>query len=523
MASAMSVIDNFVREELPQVLNESLPAIAPIYSSIEQTSIDVIRDTGIGRGWKVIHLFSTGIAGLMEYGDPNGPGMFAFTGGQLNQMQMGTAASNLAPFPTAAKSPHTASLKRELYLHYMAGNFSVPATWMQADALSATQIKQVTRDVKAVGDLRALIEAMSFFAYTATSSVGSYDVDVLGRLSIAATETSDYVTITIDEQYGRISNFRPGMAIDIVADSGGKVVVGTGEDGDAVRNWLDGGTYVNVLITSVDYLAKTLVCVGIDNTTGLKAAFDTTDGWHGASAMAVAADDWIVLKNCSTYSAAARPMMSWGIEDWTKSSGTIMGGTASTSQALDLDVWPQFKSQVTAVNAPLTDTVMNGLIGGYLDFYPGQSLDTILTTQGVTLKYLEQPGLYNNRMIYDRTGKALKVAGGWQDVSYSFNGRQLRWIISPMSLSKRLYGFKLSGGNIKRYVPPQIGGTDSRVGGEVQFLAPLGGHAGVFKIAHDGNGASQNFLEAPFWQYKLVCPVDVRGVKMTGLSEATMS
>jgi len=142
---------------------------------------------------------------------------------------------------------------------------------------------------------------------------------------------------------------------------------------------------------------------------------------------------------------------------------------------------------------------------------------------GVTLKYLEQPGLNNNRMFYDRQGKALDVRGGWEDVNYTFNGRTFRWMVSPMCITGTLYGFKLNSGNIKRYVPPKVGGTDSRVGGEIEFLAPLAGHTNVFKIAHSSSGASQALLEAPFWQYHMIAPIDVKGVKLTGLSESTMS
>jgi len=82
---------------------------------------------------------------------------------------------------------------------------------------------------------------------------------------------------------------------------------------------------------------------------------------------------------------------------------------------------------------------------------------------------------------------------------------------------------KLNNGNIKRYVPPPIGGKDARIGSEVEFLAPLGGHSGIFMIARDSEGQVMNLVEAPFWQFKLMAPIDVRGVKLYNLTEATMS
>lgn len=521
MPSCISVLSNFIRDELPRVLYESLPEIAPVYKYIESTSMGVKQSEDIGQGWQVNHLFATGVAGLIQNANPLGTAITQTTGKQAQLITPGD--SDLSPFPTASEAPHTSSLKRTLTLHKITGNFSVPVTWMQADRLGASQVEQVVRDVKAVGDLKAMVEAASFFSYT--GSDGTYDVDVLGRItSVAANSVAGtYVDIVLDEAYGRISNFRVGMSIDLVADDASdQLKTGVATDGTDVLNYTgSGGTYDNVylrlIISAIDYLAHTITVAPLIVTTGGTVAFTAaTDTW----AVLPKALDWIVLAGCSRYASGARPMVSWGLEDWIKSSGTLMGG-ASAAEALDLAYYPQFKSQVAAVNGPLTDQVLNGYIGGYLEAYPGASLDTILTTQGVTMKYLEQADLFNKRMNYDRTGKALSVKGGWDEVSYSFNGRILKWIVSPMVLKNRLYGLKFGGGNIKRYVPPRIGGSDSRIG-EVEFLAPLGGHTGIFMVSRSSTGAVQELLEAPFWQYKLVAPVDVKGIKLTGITEATL-
>jgi len=107
-------------------------------------------------------------------------------------------------------------------------------------------------------------------------------------------------------------------------------------------------------------------------------------------------------------------------------------------------------------------------------------------------------------------------------VSFSFNGKDMRWLISNLVLPGYLYGLKLRGGNIKRYTPPKLGAGDSRIGNEVEFLADVGGGKGIFKIAHASDGSSMAMLEAPFWQYRLIAPVDVRSICLTGLTEATM-
>jgi hypothetical protein len=351
-----------------------------------------------------------------------------------------------------------------------------------------------------------------------------------------AVETgTDIVRITIDEEYGTIHNFRVGMAIDIVAGdrtSGGTIQDGTATDGTDRRNYsgASGGTYVNVFIVNVNYLDRTFDCVGIGNSSGALVVW--TDDVSGTclGSWGVTTNnnevnqyDYIVQKGCSEYTAATRPMPTWGMEDWIKGSGYILGGS-SGSEALDTDTYSQFRSLVAAVNGPLTDDVLNKYVGNYLDSYPGLTLDTIITTNGVTQNYLKQFGLYNNRKFYDSQGKSLNAKGGWSEVAYEFNGRVLRWIVDPMCAAKRLYCLKLQGGNIKRYQPPTIStsgpisggaGTD----GEVQFLAPLGGHNGVFILGRTTGGAVMDVLEAPFHQYNMIAPIDPRGIKLTSVTE----
>jgi hypothetical protein len=501
---AIDTLDNFLREELPSVINESLPDIAPVYKYIDQTNFNVQRK-GIGRDWKVIHLYTTGLAGLIQNADPQGAAMYD------NQYHPQSRVINtgIDIFPSATAAPHTASLRRDLTLQMTTGNFSIPITWLSGDALSSSQIQQVVRDIKAVGQLRALTEAQSFFMPSDNTLCRINDY-------VSTNEATGRVTFTVAAGSGRTQFFRIGMMVDVLDHSGSgssaTPLFGTDTDGTDVKNYdNDQSTYHPLIVTDVDYFSG-VISIATVNEESLAAANMAGD--------AIEDDDFVVLRGCGA--TDGREQRTWGLEDWMKGSGQIMGGSAS-DQVLDLDTYSQFKSKVVSVSGPLTDGVMNGYIGGFLDAFPGASIDTIITTMGVTLKYIEQPGLYNNRMFYDRTGKALDVKGGWDDVTYVFNGRNLRWMVSPMAITGKLYALKLNGGNIKRYVPPKVGGTDNRVGDEIEFLATLAGHSNVFKIAHASSGASQAVLEAPFWQYCLICPIDVKGVVLTDLTEATMS
>ena len=526
--TAVSALDNLVREELPMMITEAGPQIAPVFDKIKRTALGVKKQEGLGRGYKVIHLYETGTAGLIESADPLGPTMESIDGGMIQRLDQTVLGAGLTVFPKASQSAHIGDMKRELVLHKVVGNFSIPASWKQAELLSAAQIKKVARDMKAVAKLKAIYEASSFFSYSAVSNDGANTGvnQVLGRISTIAqvgTANEPYGKIVIDEEYGRIANFRQGMRIDLVATSVNTLQSGTGNDGNDVRNYTySDNKYVIVMITAVDYLGKSITVKVINSDTGADAVFEvTTPAVSGDDAFAIipAANDWIVAAHSSR--VLNRPQLSWGLNDWIKGSGYILGGS-SGSAALDLTAYPQFKSQVKAVNGPLTDDVINGYIGGYLDAYPGETLDTVITTQGVQLKWLQQPGLYNNRQNYERTGKALSFKGGWSQIAYEFGGRTYEWIMSPMCLSKTLYALKFGGDNIQRFSPPRLGGMEASMGPEIEFLAPLGGHSGVFMVAHASSGAPQELLESPFWYYNLIAPSDPRAVKLTGLTEATM-
>lgn len=526
--TAIDNLSNFMKEEMPKVLHESLPLVAPFFKDIIATSVGVKRDetSQIGRTWNVIHLYDAGISGLMKYGSPLGPAMVlgSTLGKQAQMLQFFTAASS-TPFPTATEAPHAGSLKRTLQLHYTTGNFSVPVAWMQADALSATQIKSVARDIKAVGKTRAMIEATGFHALAITAH-STYKVKILGAVT-SVSDSSNVVTVTIDEKYGTIHNFRPGLMIDFVkgdGSDGGVLQDGVSLAGTDIVNVSAAAAHLHVMITGVDYLGRTFTCVAVDPADGLIEAYDTTHGWKAAGSVPIAQYDYIVLKDCSQ-NVTGRPMPTWGVEDWMISSGSMMGG-ANNAEVLDVDIYTQFKSSVNAVNGPLTEDVLNKRVGDYLDAYPGLTVDTLITTNGVTQKHLQQYGLYNNRQFYDRQGKSLNAKGGWAEVNYEFNGRVLRWIVDPLCAKNRLYAIKLQGGNIKRYVPPTISAGDARLDagagmdGEIQFLAPAGGHTGIFMVARGSSGQALDILEAPFWQYQLIAPIDPRGIKLTDLTEA---
>jgi hypothetical protein len=90
-----------------------------------------------------------------------------------------------------------------------------------------------------------------------------------------------------------------------------------------------------------------------------------------------------------------------------------------------------------------------------------------------------------------------------------------------------LYGIKLGEGNIRKYMPPRLGGSDSQVATDVEFYAPTVGFNGIFMpvqkaTSATGPVANADMVQAPFWMYTLTCPMDVRSIKFTNLTEDSL-
>jgi hypothetical protein len=526
MANVIEVLSNEIEDVLPKVVQDRFRKIDPVYNYILQSATAAIDENSAGMGYKykVNHLFGGGVSGVFKGVSPYGPGAVASGAGR----RYGTFldGNGTTPFPNALNSPHLAVAKRSLTLHRSTGNFNIPAEWLQSDNLSAANIKQVGRNIMAVGKHRAHREAVSLFCSRLKGATSSHfenaTFSVLAKVSsVADSDTNTTKTIAIKD--GRIMYFLPNMMVQFVnpATATAAALFKGAEIGTSA---VDATTFV---VTDVDYMGGTIKIAHVGANYG--------QAMNAVEALAaIAEDDWIIeadpyIVDVGTNDYYVAPMVTWGFDDWIKSSGVLFNTSTGAEDGLSLSQYPTFKSHVVSVGGALTDSVINAKIGGFVDAYGEGAPDSMITTWGVILKYLESPNASGlDRMSFDRTGKSLDVKGGFNEVKYNFNGTEVKILISSMCQSGTAYGIKTSDGNIKRYVPPRAakidggGGTaDERIGAEVQFLAKILGGS-IFKHAVGANGESTNIFEAPLWHDKLVAPEDVRSVKLTNITEATL-
>ena len=183
--------------------------------------------------------------------------------------------------------------------------------------------------------------------------------------------------------------------------------------------------------------------------------------------------------------------------------------------------FPQFTSYVAAVSAVITENSLNAYVGKFEEAYDCE-LDTILTTPGVTIKYLEQPHEGASRQTYMRQGTTLNFASGFADVSYAYEGRTMTWHATRWVTQGQLYVLKLQGSNIKRYVPPALpqAGSKSGFAQEVEFIGPAIGYNGIFVPVQDSSANIIRMVQAPFDMLYQIAPDDVRSIKLTSITEA---
>jgi len=537
MATAISVIDARIKESFPTVLLQAESLEFPLLQRMKKSAMNVTQSRGsdgqIGRGFEVRHKYSTGVSGRRLPANPLGPTMVDVGVAPL-LLEGSTANTDLTPYPVGAQAPHAGLMTRTLVLHRSTGVLSMPIAWRQANMLNAAQWDVVANDLRAAGIMEKRVEGLSFHAYRANDGT-SADVTVLGRIATggvakatkyiqAGTTNANFCQLTIDPTYGRIANFANGMEIDIVADSSGTIQTGTATDGTDVRNYDSSAVYIQVVVTDVDPINNIVTCVGVSRASGTAHAiqtFSATTGWQGTNG--VAAGDWIVGREQSRYTSGTRPMLSFGLNDWMKQSGRIMGGAAG-SQALDVDQYSQFKSKViSSLSAPLLEETLSQLLMGYQEAYPNIDLDTILTTNGVTQEFVTQLATAgNNQGVFQRAGQELKVQGGWTLRNFVTPTKEYEWWTSPVGLKGSCYVIGMKNGNFMQYIPPHLGGSSDNYTEDIQFPAPGWGHTGIFMPELDGNGRPKDIAVAPYDRYILVAPKMPNGILIQGITEASM-
>ncbi len=485
MATITDSVANTLEEKIVPTIFESLWDLDPVYPMIRRSSMNVVRNQGIGKTWKILKTWSTGVAGGAK-----------FLSAQGGNVLSGPTQFNMYDTPQSFQAVDEvtapATMQTNVTLIEHRGNFYLPHQILRADRLNASIGSVVALNLKGVADLLAQQEAAIFYSSSATTGeladIGDTSANVANKTSPAADTAVMVFDLSGTSASGRVHRFRPGMMVDLYDSTG-----------TTKRN---SGYFL--VLDNVDPLDNKIEIRRVDGGT-----FQTSTTLGGGVDYATAGgdNDIIVIKD----SVNQAPK---GLESW------IADGTTVTDFfGIDVRNFGQFRSYVPSdLNSALTENLLNRHFAKFFESFPGQKLDTMLTTMGVLIGFIDNLDSYNQavasqpgRFRYDRNGQALTVDAGWESFKYRFASRSVEIFTSTYCNSGTAYAGRIKGGGITRYVPPPIPGAkvDSRFGTEVEFVAPLGGTggmSGIFKHAHSTTGATTDFVEAPFVRQWNVMP-----------------
>ncbi len=500
MATITDAVQLTLEQKIVPTIFESLWELDPVYPMIKRSSMGVVRNRGIGRGWEILKTWTTGVAGGAKF--------LSVAGGNVLSGPLGfTSYDTPQSFQAVDEVTAPAFVQSNVTLIEHRGNFYLPHQILRADRLNASIGSVVAQNLKGVSTLLAQQEAAIFYSSSASTGelagIGDTSGNVANKTSPAADTTVMLFDLSGTDASGRVHRFRSGMMIDLYDSTG-----------TTKRNV---GYFL--IVDNVDPLDNKVHVRRVDGGT---FQTDTVLGGGVTYAGDGGDDDIIVIKD----SVNQAPK---GLESWIAD-----GSTVTSFFGIDVRNYSQFRSYVpSALNAALTENLLNRHFAKFFESFPGQKIDTMLTTMGVLIGFIDNLDTYNTavasqpgRFRYDRNGMPLTVEAGWEAFRYRFASRSVEIFTSTYANSGTAYCGKIRGGGLTRYVPPPIPGAkvDSRFGTEVEFVAPIGGAGGmggIFKHAHGTTGATTDFVEAPFVRQWNVMPGQnsKNWMKLTGITE----
>lgn len=540
-ATAGSIFDrqsNRIQEVLNKSLKVFLAGLDPVWRDNVVTSQGVGNSGDLGRDLKITKLFMGSLTGVIESGrsfkDQDLYGNATESLGPLMHTQTAAQA-----YPSPLDGPNATAYRLAIPMRSLVTNLMITLGEKQADATPAL-IDQVIAP-----KLTAFARNMSLTLcnYWYLSQNDSYRLCAMSNSELrkvntstgpTGTSTADYWQIRFSPDNQACHRFSRGQRVDIIYSDGDRA-----NDTQAAQANQTRSTRRQLVVENVDALTNkvTLVAIADPNT----AFFDTAGNAPGSAATtsyAAQADfdgAYIVYAN-STINASNVGSNTFvgiaGINSWLKAGDEatprLLGGEADSTDYIDVNERPEFKSFKYAVNGALTEyNLKRYLQRVHSAFEPlGNTIDTLIASEGVWTAYEAQKiGQYR----IDRTSRVASITneGQAEGFSFSFEGKTYKGHTSRFVEAGTLYGLKLGGKNWKKYVPPSPAGMSkmSQADAYVPFEFVAGAITGtstnqlpVYSIAGTENLVTQASQMPGRIRMQLV-PDQVNAMKLTGIAE----
>lgn len=490
-----------IREIINRNINFLLPDVDPVFRDTIASSQGVMSGGEIGRDMLVKRVYMGSFAGVLEQSWPrNEFPLF----GDATDTTLGSkifTQSLAQTFPDSLDGPNPRPYRFAVPMRAMVANLLLTLGEMMLDATEAN-----------IGEI--VVPKLEAFARNISHTVGTYfylNQAQNYRLAAIATVVSGPgaagvgypVVVTLDNQ--AIDRFVPGQRLDYYESTG------------ATRQNLIGGARSPVYVGAVDELTGEVTLVFAEDPTtftgGIPAA---TDLLVYAESRGATSPNWTGLA---------------GINSYLKASGNLLGSEAVSGEAIDVDVHPEHKSFLKAVNDVLTESRLLSYLKRfhYAKRRYGMYIDTLISTDGVWQAYWEQK---IGREIIDRTRMTASINHEGLEEGFEIvcEGRRYMGFVSDQVDSGRLYGIRRGGNNWKRVMPSsrnvqRDGKTPEWA--PFEFVAPALTGTGsiklpVYRTASGSNPVNTLVSEGaqmPGWLRMQLVPDQFAGLVLTGLTE----
>ena len=483
-----------IEEILSKQIDTILPTLDPIWRDTVVSSQGVGPVSEFSKDFQVNKLFRTGMTGVIEQGYPAND--FTLYGDDVNA-DLGARLlrqNTVSAFPDPMDGVKPKTFRLTVPMRSMYTNLSLTLGEMQMDATPA-----VVGDVVAPilqGFAQNLSHTLCNYWYLSQND--SYRLGTNASGTVAATGSGPYFwTISTTEQaYDR---FFTGQRVDVY-------------NGTTRQNMTGGTTYIPTYVDRVDDLTGTVTFVA-----------DTDWGDFSAGDYIVYANSGNLRGDPAATSGSFTGIA--GVNSWLKSSGNLLGSESISGSQIDVDAHPEFKSMLKTNVGVLTEHKLRQYLRRFhvAKAKLGQTIDSLVASDGVWLSYEAQKiGQYQ----IERTGNLsnLNNEGSKEGFGFTFEGRTYKGYTSNYVETGTVYGWKTSGNNWKRYVPPDYAGLQnmSEADSFVPFRFVVPALTGLSSVKWPYQNAANALTEAvqmPGMLRMQLIPDQPAGLKLTGVTE----
>lgn len=503
MDPILTAYSEIFQEDLVPGIENKLTQIDPCYAKVVTSSERVVQDE-ITKDYKVLHTFCRSLAGAIRAGSPLGPSMLDNTGATK-------LISAHDTYPGISDIPLPGTARRYITLGKLRGNLTLPLALLRGAKL------------RTVDDMPALILQQSAQMVAHTMAVNWFLNDSAQAVELDLSGSGATIS-----QSGHVVTMTGPTALNVIA-SGRYRRIHPGLQYDC---WLSDSTmsacYTNngwAMITSnvdmYDPSSLTLYFQSETDATAFVLAADPNSDGTPTQDMFLVPYSAIPDRSSAGLNGSIFPC---GYQWWLRKTGTLFGSFG------DLDVTTygsMFKSMVEASAAALTESILNKYLATFEEA-TGVELDTIVLTHGILTNMLATYGADTataNTLVRvnrdERSAQGTKL--GWDQLLYVFNGRKLDINVSAFINSGEVAIMKANNGNLIRYRPPKVDGTDANPGGFDPGIEWLGKvfYDGIWMPSTAAGGGKTDGMEAPFDLLTQHAVVEPRGIKLIGVTETT--